>query len=174
MKLHNGRYSIVIAFIIASDLTGLMMSISVAEPIIKPSANESATVTIKGDGNASSVFDFPTDHLLHQPSSVVANTSDFVEWLYWTGDLRDSKTDNLYGFQYALFQQILKPGTIGYVNHVAISDVSTASILATGIICCLTKQRASTGLMPRKAITGAIRILKQPLPIGKPWMPGIL
>jgi len=123
MKLFNGQCGLVIALILASCLTGSIISISVAETIVKPLAEESAAVTIEGDGNASLVFDFPADHLLHQPSSVVSNASDFVEWLYWTGDLRDIKTDNLYGFQYTLFQQILMPGIIGYADHVAISDV---------------------------------------------------
>lgn len=123
MKLNKERYSLVIALILISCLAIAIISISVADVVIKPSAENSAGVAIKGNGNASSVFNFPADHLLHQPSSVVANTSDFIEWLYWTGSLRDVKTGNLYGFQYTLFHQDLMPGIMGYVNHVAISDV---------------------------------------------------
>jgi predicted secreted hydrolase len=47
----------------------------------------------------------------------------FVEWLYWTGALKDAETGDLYGVQYTLFQMNIQPGLIGYVNHVAISDV---------------------------------------------------
>ena len=74
-------------------------------------------------GRAELVFDFPEDHVLHQPQSIVKNITLFLEWLYWTGDLRDVKTGDLYGFQYTLFHQNLQPGLIGYVNHAAISDV---------------------------------------------------
>jgi hypothetical protein len=37
----------------------------------------------------------------------------FLEWLYWTGELKDVETGNLYGVQYTLFQQNLQPGLIG-------------------------------------------------------------
>jgi predicted secreted hydrolase len=82
--------------------------------------------TSSGDtntGRAGEIFNFPEDHLLHQPQSVVKNITDYTEWLYWTGILRDVKTGDLYGFQYTLFHQNLMPGVIGFVNHVAISDV---------------------------------------------------
>ena len=69
------------------------------------------------------VYDFPADHLLHPPQSIVKEPEHFLEWLYWTGALRDSETGDLLGFQYTLFQQNLMPGLIGYVNHAAISDV---------------------------------------------------
>lgn len=123
MTPNNERYSLFIALILLSCLTITIISVSVADAAIKPSAKNSAPLAIKGNGNASSIFDFPADHLLHQPESVVADTNDFIEWLYWTGSLRDVKTGDLYGFQYTLFHQNLGQGIIGYVNHVAISDV---------------------------------------------------
>ena len=96
------------------------------------SANTAAKSTVTnastsfGDtntGRAGEIFNFPEDHLLHQPQSVVKNITDYTEWLYWTGILKDVKTGDLYGFQYTLFYQNLMPGVIGFVNHVAISDV---------------------------------------------------
>jgi predicted secreted hydrolase len=74
-------------------------------------------------GKAEEVFNFPEDHVLHQPQAIVKNTELFAEWLYWTGVLKDIKTDDLYGVQYTLFQMNIQPGLIGYANHVAISDV---------------------------------------------------
>ncbi|OPY51145.1 MAG: Hydroxyneurosporene synthase (CrtC) [Methanosaeta sp. PtaU1.Bin112] len=73
-------------------------------------------------GSAGEVFDFPEDHILHKPEAIVDNIELFLEWLYWTGELRDANTGDLYGFQYTLFNQNLKPGLVGYVNHAAISD----------------------------------------------------
>lgn len=91
---------------------------------ISPAENNAQVSSVnESSGRAGDVFDFPRDHLLHQPQSVVSNTSDFIEWLYWTGILRDIKTGEIYGFQYTLFHQNIGPGMMGYVNHVAISDV---------------------------------------------------
>ena len=75
---------------------------------------------------ADSVFDFPADHLLHSQQSIVKDPEHFMEWLYWTGALRDSETGDLLGFQYTLFQHTLEPGLIGYVNHAALSDVANS------------------------------------------------
>ncbi len=72
------------------------------------------------------VYDFPADHLLHAPQSIVKEPEHFLEWLYWTGALTDAKTGELLGFQYTLFQQNLRPGLIGYINHAAISDVANS------------------------------------------------
>ncbi|MFB3763821.1 MAG: lipocalin family protein [Methanotrichaceae archaeon] len=123
MKPNKDRYGLIIALFLASCLAIMIIFTAMADDVLTPSAKNSIPLAINGSGNASTVFDFPADHLLHQPSPVVANTSDFIEWLYWTGTLRDVKTGNLYGFQYTLFHQNLMPGIIGYVNHVAISDV---------------------------------------------------
>jgi predicted secreted hydrolase len=94
------------------------------------SANETmaydANLTLSQDNNsgkAEIVFDFPEDHVLHQPKAIVKDITLFVEWLYWTGALKDIETGDIYGVQYTLFHQNLQPGLIGYVNHVAISDV---------------------------------------------------
>lgn len=87
--------------------------------IPSPSADPTAA-------KADLVYDFPADHLLHTPQSIVKDPVHFMEWLYWTGALRDVQTGELLGFQYTLFQQNLEPGSISYVNHVAISDVANS------------------------------------------------
>jgi len=74
-------------------------------------------------GKAEGVFDFPKDHVLHQPEDIVKNSRLFSEWLYWTGILHDTDTGDLYGFQYTLFQMDLTPGSMAFINHAAISDV---------------------------------------------------
>ena len=74
-------------------------------------------------GKAEDVFDFPKDHVLHQPEDIVKNSRLFSEWLYWTGILHDTDTGDLYGFQYTLFQMDLTPGSMAFINHAAISDV---------------------------------------------------
>ena len=109
-------------------ICGLMMILTpLANSAGQAAPNSTSPIlgdTISGNnGMAESVFHFPADHQLHQPQSIVKDTTLFVEWLYWTGALRDTETGNLLGFQYTLFQQNLKPGLIGYVNHAAISDV---------------------------------------------------
>jgi predicted secreted hydrolase len=110
----------------------LIVSCMIAALILAVSADETTShindslPTLSQDNNsgrAEIVFDFPEDHVLHQPQAIVKNITLFVEWLYWTGDLRDVETGDMYGFQYTLFQQNLQPGLIGYVNHVAISDI---------------------------------------------------
>lgn len=74
-------------------------------------------------GKAEEVFNFPVDQVLHQPQAIVNNTNLFIEWLYWTGSLKDLETEDLYGIQYTLFQMNIQPGLIGYSNHVAVSNV---------------------------------------------------
>jgi len=81
----------------------------------KAAQNSSAT--------ADRVFDFPQDHVLHQPEEIVKKSQLFSEWLYWTGILHDTETGDMYGFQYTLFHMDLTPGSMGFINHAAISDV---------------------------------------------------
>ena len=71
---------------------------------------------------AKDIFDLPADHFLHQPQMIVNSTELFMEWVYWTGELKDTETGDLYGIQYTLFHLNILPGLIGYANHVAVSD----------------------------------------------------
>lgn len=91
--------------------------------------NKETAATLWSDndsGRAENVFDFPADHVLHKPQAILKNIELFLEWLYWSSVLRDVETGDLYGVQYTLFHQNLKPGLIGYVNHAAISDVRSS------------------------------------------------
>jgi len=108
-----------------SNLGQVLLIISCLIAVLIPAVSAEETLLSRGNNSASAgiVFEFPADHVLHQPQAVVNNTELFLEWLYWTGKLIDVETGDLYGFQYTLFKQNLQPGLIGYVNHVAISDV---------------------------------------------------
>lgn len=111
----------------------VLLVLSCTMLIIAPAVSTN-TVTVSGannttnlssenhPGRAENVFDFPVDHVLHQPHAIVKNMELFVEWLYWTGALKDVDTGDLYGIQYTLFHLNIQPGLLAYANHVAISD----------------------------------------------------
>lgn len=111
-----------------SDLGLMLFIVSCLIAILIPavSADENILNDINKSGSAGDVFEFPQDHVLHQPVDIVDNIELFVEWLYWTGELEDISTGDLYGFQYTLFKQNLQPELIGYVNHAAISDIQNS------------------------------------------------
>ena len=103
----------------------MLVLVSAASANTATLSNAESTDYLSSDSNVSEAdeaFDFPSDHVLHQPGSIVEDTELFAEWLYWTGSLKDVETGDLYGFQFTLFQMNLYPGSIGYINHVAISD----------------------------------------------------
>ena len=108
-----------------SDLWLMLLIVSCLIAVLVPvvSADENSSLNTNNSGSAGDVFEFPEDHVLHQPEDIVDNIELFVEWLYWTGELEDIATGDLYGFQYTLFKQNLQPELIGYVNHAAISDI---------------------------------------------------
>lgn len=108
--------------IISCLIVALILAVSANETPLS-NAEDSAILLDSDSGRAENVFNFPADHVLHDPQATVENIELFLEWLYWTGALRDVKTGDLYGVQYTLFHQNLRPGLIGYVNHAAISDV---------------------------------------------------
>jgi predicted secreted hydrolase len=112
-----------LALLLIGGLITAFMPLTLADSVGKVLSNSSPALGGLVSGKAESVFHFPADHLLHQYQSIVKDPELFLEWLYWTGALTDTKTGELLGFQYTLFQQNLKPGLIGYVNHAAISDV---------------------------------------------------
>lgn len=125
MKPHTHQSDLRLVLLIVSCLIAVQISVvSAAEEnvshdnYIAPSLSK-----VNNSGSAGDVFEFPEDHVLHQPGTIVENIELFTEWLYWTGELEDIKTGDLYGFQYTLFQQNLQPGLIGFVNHAAISDI---------------------------------------------------
>ncbi len=115
------KFLLILGLLLVSSL--IMATVSVAFAGSESSANSSAYFANKTTDQAESVFDFPADHLLHRPEAIVTDPLVFLEWLYWTGILEDPSTGQLFGFEYTIFQQNLKPGLIGFVNHVAISDV---------------------------------------------------
>jgi predicted secreted hydrolase len=112
-----------LALLLIGGLMTALVPLALAGSTGQNQSNSSPPLGEIVGGNAGSVFHFPADHLMHQPQSVVEDPALFLEWLYWTGTLKDIKTGELLGFQYTLFQQNLKTGLIGYVNHAAISDV---------------------------------------------------
>jgi predicted secreted hydrolase len=102
----------------------LVMPTASSDTIASKDADNATNSSAESDsGKAEGVFDFPKDHILHQPQDVVKNTKLFAEWLYWTGILHDEETGNPYGIQYTLFQMDLQPGQMAFINHVAVSDV---------------------------------------------------
>jgi predicted secreted hydrolase len=102
----------------------LLMPAASSDTMASEDADNATNLSTASDsGKAEAVFDFPKDHSLHQPQEVVKNTKLFAEWLYWTGILHDEETGNPYGIQYTLFQMDLQPGSMAFINHVAISDV---------------------------------------------------
>jgi predicted secreted hydrolase len=102
----------------------LLMPAASSDTIASEDADNSTNLSAESDSvKVEEVFDFPKDHVLHQPQEVVKNTKLFAEWLYWTGILHDEETGNPYGIQYTLFQMDLQPGQMAFINHVAVSDV---------------------------------------------------
>lgn len=113
-----------IMLLIISCLVITLIPAVSSNEISSSNAEVSAALISNSDsGRAENVFDFPADHVLHDPLATVGDIELFLEWLYWTGVLRDVDTGDLYGIQYTLFHQNLQPGFIAYVNHAAISDV---------------------------------------------------
>lgn len=102
----------------------LLMPIASSDTIASDNAFNATSLSAENrSSKADEVFDFPKDHVLHQPQEVVTNAKLFAEWLYWTGVLHDEEIGKPYGFQYTLFQMDLQPGLMAFINHVAISDV---------------------------------------------------
>jgi predicted secreted hydrolase len=101
----------------------IVMALLVVQMASANYINYADDATQNKSSTAENVFNFPEDHVLHQPEEIVKNSKLFSEWLYWTGILHDINTGELYGFQYTLFQMDLTPGSMAFINHAAISDV---------------------------------------------------
>jgi predicted secreted hydrolase len=124
MKPYTNQSDLGLVLLIVSCLIAvLIQAVSADENLLHDTNIGPALSKGNNSGSAGGVFEFPEDHVLHQPDAIVKNIELFTEWLYWTGELEDVKTGDLYGFQYTLFSQNLQPGLIGYVNHAAISDI---------------------------------------------------
>ena len=124
MKPYTKQSDLRLMFLIVSCLIAVLIpAVSADENLLHDTNIAPALSKGNNSGSAGDIFEFPEDHVLHQPEAIVENIELFVEWLYWTGELEDVKTGDLYGFQYTLFKQNLQPGLIGYVNHAAISDI---------------------------------------------------
>jgi predicted secreted hydrolase len=124
MRSHSGQSNLGSVLLILSCLIAALTSTVSADEALLPGTDGASNLSCGSDSvRAEDVFMFPDDHVLHQPQEIVENIELFLEWLYWTGILRDIDTGDLYGVQYTLFHQNLQPGMIGYVNHAAISDV---------------------------------------------------
>ena len=118
------RYTTIL--LLVTSLMIMLVAPTLAQPSTVALGNISLHSADPAAARADLVYDFPADHLLHPPQSIVKEPEHFLEWLYWTGALKDTQSGDLLGFQYTLFQQNLKPGLIGYVNHAAISDVANS------------------------------------------------
>jgi predicted secreted hydrolase len=117
MKSINGVLPILIIMLLSVPAASLdTMASADAENATNLSAEHNP-------GKTEYEFDFPKDHVLHQPQEIVKNTKLFAEWLYWSGILHDAEAGNQYGIQYTLFQMDLQPGLMAFINHEAISDV---------------------------------------------------
>jgi predicted secreted hydrolase len=124
MRPYIRRFGLgLILLIISCLIVTLTSAVSSDETSLSGTGANTTLLSDSDSGRAESVFDFPADHVLHDPQATVENIELFLEWLYWTGVLRDVETGDLYGVQYTLFHQNLLPGLIGYINHAAISDV---------------------------------------------------
>lgn len=125
MRIESKHSSLALALLIVSGLVMALVPAVLANATVQPTADNVSTLLASShSGRAEEVFNFPADHVLHQPESVVKNIELFVEWLYWSGVVKDVETGDLYGFQYTLFHQYLPPlGIVGYFNHAAVSDV---------------------------------------------------
>jgi predicted secreted hydrolase len=124
MKPVNGQSCLSLTLLVLTCMMLVLVPAVSANTVALTDADNATNLSFENhSGKAERVFDFPADHVLHQPQAIVKNIELFVEWLYWTGALKDAETGDLYGVQYTLFQMNIQPGLIGYVNHVAISDV---------------------------------------------------
>ncbi len=128
MKAESKYFNLALSlFTIVSLMMVLVQAVPTNEAVQPAAGAISTSLADSLSGRAEDVFNFPDDHTLHQPKSVVGNIELFVEWLYWTGDLKDVETGDLYGFQFTLFHQYIPPlGIVGYFNHAAISDVRSS------------------------------------------------
>lgn len=125
MKPKCGRTYLLLMLLVLSFMISVI-AVS-ADRIALPNANNATDLLFENhSGRVERVFDFPADHVLHQPRSIIKNAARFVEWLYWTGALKDTDTGDLYGVQYTLFHLNIQPGLLAYANHVAISDISNS------------------------------------------------
>lgn len=120
---------------VSQHMTVLLLILNLLIMLVAPTMAQSSTSALDNISSPSAdldaaradlVYDFPADHLLHPPQSIVKDPEDFLEWLYWTGALKDIQTGDLLGFQYTLFQQNFEPGLMFYVNHAAVSDVANS------------------------------------------------
>jgi predicted secreted hydrolase len=122
--------------IVASLILGIMLLPNPAvssDTISLTDADNATRLSAEyGSGKAEEIFNFPEDHVLHQPHTVVKDIRLFAEWLYWAGVLHGINTNDLYGFQYTLFQMDLQPGLMAFTNHAAISDIRNSQHLLYG------------------------------------------
>lgn len=124
MKAVGERSCLSQTLLILSCMMLVLVPAVSANTVVLSTVNNSMNLSLENhSGKAEKVFDFPVDHVLHQPHAIVKNTELFVEWLYWTGALKDAETGNMYGIQYTLFHLNILPGLIAYANHAAISDI---------------------------------------------------
>lgn len=90
MRIESKRPSLVLALLIVSGLVMALVPAVLANAAVQPTADNVSTLLAGShSGRAEEVFDFPADHVLHQPESVVKNIELFVEWLYWSGVVKD-------------------------------------------------------------------------------------
>jgi len=152
----------------------LVMPAASSDTIASKDADNATDLSAESEsGKAEEVFDFPKDHVLHQPQEVVKNTKLFAEWLYWTGILHDEKTGNPYGIQYTLFQMDLQPGQMAFINHVAVSDVFNSQHPFYGYSIPTDQAKSPVPMMVAGEPTGVMKIIRPTSPIAMTWMPGI-
>ncbi|MBN1234941.1 MAG: hypothetical protein JW999_02705 [Methanotrichaceae archaeon] len=123
MKSHTLQSDLGPMLLIVSCLIIALIPAVSANDILPDTNNTPAFSPDNNSSRAETVFNFPADHVLHQPQAIVNNIELFAEWIYWTAELKDVETGDLYGVQYTLFQLNMQPGLIGYANHMAISDI---------------------------------------------------
>ena len=124
----------------------IVLALFVVQMVYANDLNYAENATQNKSATSEDVFDFPKDHVLHQPEDIVKNSRIFSEWLYWTGTLYDIDTGDLYGFQYTLFQMDLTPGSMAFINHAAISDVRNSQHPLYGYSILQDKANITNGL----------------------------
>ncbi len=123
MKHGSGKPYLPLTLLVVSCMILVLVPPISADTVVPEASNATNLSSENHTGRAEEVFDFPADHVLHQPQAIVKNLELFTEWLYWTGALKDAETGDLYGIQYTLFHLNIQPGLIAFINHVAISDI---------------------------------------------------
>jgi hypothetical protein len=150
----------------------IVLALFVVQIVSANDLNNADDATQNKSATSEDVFDFPEDHVLHQPEEIVKNSRLFSEWLYWTGILHDTDTGDLYGFQYTLFQMDLTPGSMAFINHAAISDVRNSQHPLYGYSIFPDQAISRMERIAAKDLIGGMKITRRRSPIGWTLMPG--